>query len=323
MVRELTSRLEEYLKVKNLILVANGTLALHIAIKLFKLKGRVITTPFSFPATSSALVWEGCKPVYVDINRNSFNIDLSEKKLEKNINGIVATHVFGNPCDVEEINKLSRLHGIPTIFDAAHCFGVTMGGRSILSSGDASVLSFHATKIFHTVEGGALVLKDTALYEEAKRIINFGFNEKGLPQNLGINAKMNEIEAAFGLANLDQIDEIMAAYEHRYNVYNQHIDARFLRQEISANCAHNCSYFPIVCPDEKIREKVVECLISNEIFPRRYFFPSLDTVEIFNSSRNCPVSQDLADRILCLPIYYDLPIETALKISKLINSTVN
>ena len=322
MVRELTSRLEEYLKVKNLILVANGTLALHIAIKLFKLKGPVITTPFSFPATSSALVWEGCKPVYVDINRNSFNIDLREQDLKKSVNGIVATHVFGNPCDVEAINKLSRSYSIPTIFDAAHCFGVTMGGRSILNSGDASVLSFHATKIFHTVEGGALVLNDNKLYEEAKRIINFGFNEKGLPQNLGINAKMNEVEAAFGLANLDQIDEIMTAYESRYNAYNEHINSLFLRQEISDKCAHNYSYYPIVCPDRTIREKVLECLARNEIFPRRYFSPSLDTVEIFNSSEDCPVSQDLADKILCLPIYFDLPIETVLKISKLINSTL-
>ena len=322
MVRELTSRLEDYLKVKNLILVANGTLALHIAIKLFKLKGPVITTPFSFPATSSALVWEGCEPVYVDINRNSFNIDLSETSFQTGAQAVLATHVFGNPCNVDEIKRLCKVHSIPAIFDAAHCFGVTMGGTSILNSGDASVLSFHATKIFHTVEGGALIVKNNELYEEAKRIINFGFNERGRPQDLGINAKMNEVEAAFGLANLDQIDEIMAAYEQRYAIYDDNISDLFLRQEISANCAHNYSYFPIVCPDETIREKVLECLASNEIFPRRYFSPSLDTVEIFTSSRNCPVSQDLADRILCLPIYYDLPIETVLKTSKLINSTL-
>lgn len=322
LVRELTSRLEEYLNVKNLILVANGTLALHIAIKLFKLKGQVITTPFSFPATSSALVWEGCEPVYVDINRDSFNIDLSEKDLQIGASAILATHVFGNPCNVNEINRLCLEHSIPAIFDAAHCFGVTMDGKSILSAGNASVLSFHATKIFHTVEGGALIINDSELYEEAKRIVNFGFNERGSPQNLGINAKMNEVEAAFGLANLDEIDEIMGAYAKRYNVYDEHISELFLRQEIASNCSHNHSYFPIVCPDEKIRERVLDCLAANEIYPRRYFSPSLDTVEIFNSSENCPVSQDLSDRILCLPIYYDLPIKTVLKISKLINSTV-
>ena len=133
---------------------------------------------------------------------------------------------------------------------------------------------------------------------------------------------MNEVEAAFGLANLDEIDEIMGAYAKRYNVYDEHISELFLRQEIASNCSHNHSYFPIVCPDEKIRERVLDCLAANEIYPRRYFSPSLDTVEIFNSSENCPVSQDLSDRILCLPIYYDLPIKTVLKISKLINSTV-
>jgi dTDP-4-amino-4,6-dideoxygalactose transaminase len=208
--QELKARLEEYLGVQNLLLVANGTLALQIAYKVLGVSGKAITTPFTFVATSSSLRWEGIEPVYADIDAQS--LDLSPEKvlevIDPEVTALVPVHVYGNPCDVEAFDRIAKEHGLKVIYDAAHAFGVRLNGKSILQWGDAATLSFHATKVFHTVEGGAIIFKKREDYERACRLINFGY-EGGEVVDEGINAKMSEFHAAMGLCMLDEIDTVL------------------------------------------------------------------------------------------------------------------
>ncbi|HBN28622.1 MAG TPA: aminotransferase DegT, partial [Clostridiaceae bacterium] len=206
LVKELTTRLEEYLGVQNLLLVTNGTLALQIAYKALGVNGQAITTPFSFVATTSSLVWEGIEPIFVDIDPETFCIDPSkiEEAITSETTAIVPVHVFGNACDVEKIENIAQKYGLKTIYDGAHSFGVKYNGESLLSYGDATILSFHATKLFHTIEGGAIIFKNKEDYERAKLMINFGIDGTDSVIELGINAKMNEFQAAMGLCVLDE-----------------------------------------------------------------------------------------------------------------------
>ncbi len=319
LVRELTSRLEGYLGVDNLILTGNGTLALQIAIRAFDLKGTVATTPFSFPSTSSALIWQGCKPQYHDIDKETLNIQLKSEDLDSNVSGILATHVFGNPCDLDELDKVAAEKNLTLLYDAAHCFSIKVDGKSVLTFGDASVLSFHATKIFHTVEGGALIISNDELHERAKRLVNFGYDSAGLPCDVGINAKMNEVEAAVGLATLDDIDNILASYQARFEAYDSQIHLEYKRQKIDRTVAYNYSYYPLICPSEAIRESALNSLEEKGIYARRYFFPSLNTIKQFGLGDVCPVSEDIASRIICLPLSYDLPFDVVSEISLQLN----
>ncbi len=307
LVKELQERLALYLGVKNLLLVSNGTAALSIAYKLLELKGEVITTPFSFIATTSSLLWQNLRPVFADINPQSLNIDSKniESLITKDTSAIVPVHIFGNVCEVEEIDKIAKEHNLKVIYDAAHAFGVKYKDRSVLLNGDISILSFHATKLFHTIEGGALIIDDDDLYEKAVAMINFGYRD-GSVKLLGTNAKMNEFEAAMGLCVLDDIGMVRGKREVLYESYKVGLKGRVTFPKVSKNSELNCSYFPILFRDEEELLEVQKALNKRDIFPRRYFEQSLDSLKFLSKEQNMPISRDISKRVLCLPMYYEL-----------------
>lgn len=308
LVKELEKRLAEHLGVKNIILVSNGTAALEIAYRTLGLKGFAITTPFSFVATTSSLVTNGILPIFADIDPKTLNIDVNniEKCITPNTEAIVPVHVFGNACDVEGIERISKKYNLKVVYDASHTFGVKYKGESILNYGDISTLSFHATKLFHTIEGGALIINDDSLVEKARYLINFGIeNQDSIPE-LGINAKMNEFEAAMGLCMLDELDDIMHKREVVYNKYQSALENLVQLQERDENCSKNYSYFSIVLKDETELLKVQKDLNTKNIFPRRYFSTSLDSLKYIEPKQYMPISRDISTRILCLPIYPEL-----------------
>ena len=307
--QELKTRLEEYLGVQNLLLVANGTLALQIAYKVLGVSGKAITTPFTFVATSSSLRWEGIEPVYADIDAQS--LDLSPEKtreaIDPEVTALVPVHVYGNPCDVEAFDRIAKDHDLKVIYDAAHTFGVRLNGKSILQWGDAATLSFHATKVFHTVEGGAIVFKKREDYERACRLINFGY-EEGEVVDEGINAKMSEFHAAMGLCMLDEIDTVLQQREEVYHRYYEALKDHLEMPMWKEGATRNYAYFPVLFPSEDALLKVQERLNETGIFPRRYFYPSLDTLGYGQPDRENPISRDRARRVLCLPMYPALPL---------------
>jgi dTDP-4-amino-4,6-dideoxygalactose transaminase len=320
LVQKLEKRLAEYLGVKNIVLVSNGTVALEIAYRTLGLKGFVITTPFSFVATTSSLVTNQLLPIFADIEKNTFNIN--PKKIEKlitlNTSAILSVHVFGNACNVEEINKIASKYNLRVIYDAAHAFDVKYKEQSILNYGDISTLSFHATKLFHTIEGGALIINDDELVQKARYLINFGIkNQEEIP-HLGTNAKMNEFEAAMGLCVLDDMEKIKNKRKSLIENYKKELKGLVQFQEQNDNATENYSYFPILFKSEKELLKIQKALNSEQIFPRRYFYPSLDTLEYIEPKQECKISRDISKRILCLPVYYDLENEIQIQIITII-----
>lgn len=319
--KELSYRLQEYLGVKNLLLVSNGTMALQIAYKLLDLKGEVITTPFSFVATTSSLVWENIKPIFVDIDPFSFNIDpdLIERAITADTTAIVATHVFGNAANTEKINRIAMKYNLKVIYDAAHCFGTIHNGESILHQGDVSAISFHSTKIFHTIEGGALCINNDHLYEKAKRMINFGITAPYVIEGIGINAKMNEFESAMGLCMLDEMETIKAMRKIRYEYFENKLRDRkgVYLQERSNNTSNNYSHFPVLFEYEDKLIGILAELNKENIYPRRYFYPSLNELDYLDY-QEMPVSQDIASRVLCLPLYADINEEVQQRIVEII-----
>ena len=324
MVKRLEKRLCKYLGVKNLILVSNGTVALEIAYRTLGLKGFAITTPFSFVATTSSLVTNGLLPIFVDIDKNTLNIDPKkiEEKITPNTSAIVATHVFGNPCDVEAIEKIAKKHNLKVVYDGAHTFGVNYKNKNIANYGDITTLSFHATKLFHTIEGGALIINDDKLVQKARYLINFGIkNQEEIP-HLGTNAKMNEFEAAMGLCVLDDIEEIKNSRKNIYEKYQKELKDLVLFQEESENIAQNYSYFPVIFKNEEQLLKVQRTLNQKDIFPRRYFYPSLDTLTYIEPKQECKISRNISKRILCLPIYVELEKDIQDNIIKIIKENL-
>ncbi len=305
LVQDLEKRLEEHLGVKNLLCVSNGTTALQIAYKLLELEGEVITTPFTFVSTTGSIAAEKLTPVFSDIDAESYNLD--PKKIESAITekttAIVPCHVFGNACDIEEIDKVAKKNNLKVIYDASHAFDVKYKDESILSFGDVSAISFHATKLFHTIEGGALVIKDDALYEKAKIVRNFGFDNQDSVKTLGINGKMNEFEAAMGLCVLDEIGTILAQHQESYEYYTEHLKDYTQMQSINKSASQNYSYFSIVLRTEEEMKEVRAALIANNISPRQYFKPSLDTVPYVELREVMKNSRDIASRILIIPMH--------------------
>lgn len=303
LVEELEEKLIEYLGVPNIIATTNGTLPIQIAIKALGLTGEIITTPFSYVATTSSIVWENCKPVFVDIDPEYWTID--ENKIEVSItsrtSAILATHVFGNPCNIEAIEKIAKKHGIKVIYDAAHCFGVKYMGESIFNYGDISTCSFHATKLFHTGEGGALFTRDHDLHHKLFYHHNFGHKGQEGFQGLGINAKMSEMQAAMGLAVFPHLKIII---ESRKKVFEEYM--KFLPNintiKIREGTVWNYSYFPVIFKSEKELQKIKRTLNIEGIFPRRYFHPSLNRLPYVNSQK-CIESEFVSQRVLCLPVY--------------------
>ena len=324
MVKKLEKRLAEYLGVKNIILVANGTAALEIAYRTLDLKGYAITTPFSFVATTSSLVTNGLHPIFADINPQTLNMDANkiEALITPNTSAIVPVHVFGNACDVEAIDDIAKKNDLKVVYDAAHAFGVRFKGESILSYGDISTLSFHATKLFHTIEGGALIINDDSLVEKARYLINFGIeNAESIPE-LGTNAKMNEFEAAMGLCMLDEMEEVSQKRKAIYERYEKELDGLVIFQEQNAHSTQNYGYFPIIIKDEEETLKVQHALNHQKISPRRYFYPSLDTLHYIEPKQYCEHSRDISKRILCLPIYPELTEDEHSYILGIINKLI-
>ncbi|MFT5876058.1 MAG: dTDP-4-amino-4,6-dideoxygalactose transaminase [Clostridium sp.] len=309
---DLEMKLKEHLAVNHLLFVANGTIGLQMAIKALDLKGEIITTPFSFVATTSSIVWEGCKPVYVDIDKESLNIDATkiEGAITKNTSAILATHVYGNPCDVIAIEKIAKKHNLKVIYDGAHAFGVKLNGKSIFDYGDISICSLHATKLYHSIEGGIIITKDPVLLKKIAYMRNFGFNGPEAFAELGLNAKNSEFHAAMGLVNLGHIEEI---HDNRKRITERYDEKLKGFKGIKPVChkqgSLNYAYYPIVVESEELLHKCMESLKSNEIFVRRYFYPSLSKVLPYVDSVEMLITEDIAKRVMCLPLFHDLTLE--------------
>ena len=324
MVKLLEKRLAEYLGVKNIVLVSNGTVALEIAYRTLGIEGCAITTPFSFVATTSSLVTNGIKPIFIDIDEKILNIDVTkiEESITAKTKAIVPVHIFGNSCEVEKIDAIAKRNKLKVIYDAAHAFGVKYKGKSILNYGDISTLSFHATKLFHTIEGGALVINDDSLVQKARYLINFGIKNKEEIPELGTNAKMNEFEAAMGLCMLDEMDVVNEKRKLVFNSYINELEGIVDFQIRNSNATINFSYFPIILDSEKQLLNVQKVLNENDIFPRRYFYPSLDTLCYIDPKQHCKISRDISKRILCLPMYPELTKKEQELIIELIKNEV-
>jgi len=305
---KLTLELEEKIKDKldctDLLLLANGTIAIQIAIKALGLTGEIITTPFSYVATASSIVWEHCTPVFVDIDPETLCIDSSkiEEKITENTSGILATHVFGNICNVEAIDALAKKHDLKVAYDAAHCFGAKYKGVSAFNYGDIATTSMHATKLFHTGEGGAIFSKNKSLLKRVFSQHNFGHIGPEVIDQVGINGKISELQAAMGLSVLPYISEIIEKRKKASHLYKEKLKTdKISYQKLSADIEYNYAYFPVIFESEEVLLKVTEDLGAKEIFPRRYFYPSLNTLP-YVVYDEMPVSESISKRILCLPL---------------------
>jgi dTDP-4-amino-4,6-dideoxygalactose transaminase len=299
---ELEKKLAEFLEVENLIFVGNGTIALQLALKALQIQGDVITTPFSYCATTNALIWENCNPIFADINPHSLTVESQEiqAKLTSNTQAILTTHVYGNAGDLEQQELVANAASIPLIYDGAHAFGVRYKGKSIYSYGDITTCSFHATKIFHTVEGGAVIVKDPIVAAKVRELRSFG-HKGDVYLSPGINGKNSEFHAAMGLVNLRHFDSIKNHRKGASQIYELALNPQIQRVSWNNEMERNFSYFPIILPSENQLTNIVEALNANNIYPRRYFYPSLNELP-FVAKQSCPISEDISRRILCLPL---------------------
>ncbi len=308
LVVELEQKLKQYLNIENLLFLNNGTIALQIAIRALKLKGKIITTPFSFVATTSTIVWENCTPVFADIDARTCNIDATkiEALIDKDVTGILATHCFGNACDIDAIEAIAKKHNLKVIYDAAHCFGTLYHGKSIFGFGDVSTTSFHATKLFHTIEGGAVFTPHTDVHNTLSYMRSFGYNGPVDIECVGINGKNSEFHAAMGLCNLAYTEELLSKRKEQFLFYDNMfsgLDREPL--QIEKHCDYNYAYYPFIFPSEAAVLKTKEKLEAQGIFTRRYFSPSLSSLNYVKHNPT-PVSDDISTRILCLPVYHTL-----------------
>lgn len=314
--QELEQQLAEYLGVEYISLFSNGTLALITALQALNITGEVITTPYSFVATTHSIFWNKCTPVFIDVDPRYYNIDPTkiEAAITEKTTAIMPVHVYGNPADTDAIQKIADKHDLKVIYDAAHAFGVKKNGGSILNVGDLSVLSFHATKIYSTIEGGAVICHSQEMKHHIDNLKNFGFRGETVVEEPGINAKMNEVQAAYGLLSLKYIDEAIAKrkqiVEHYRASLKNTFGISFLPEQ--NNVEHNYAYFPIFVDEAKYgisRDALYDKLKSNNILGRRYFYPLISTFEPYRelpSAQNLPVAQKAAEQVICLPLYPDL-----------------
>ncbi|MEI6207095.1 MAG: DegT/DnrJ/EryC1/StrS family aminotransferase [Desulfuromonadales bacterium] len=328
--QELEKELADFLGVEHLALFANGTLALVTALQSLQITGEVITTPFSFVATAHSLLWNGIRPVFVDIDPITFNLDPDkiEAAITPHTTAILPVHVYGNPCNVEQIQVIANRHGLKVIYDAAHAFGVKYKGESILKHGDLSILSFHATKVFNTFEGGAIICPDAKTKKRIVDLKNFGFVDEVTVVAPGINGKMNEVQAAFGLLQLKHIDKVIDR--------RRQIDAQYRKQLISVTgitcpplsieATSNYSYFPVLVEKEYplSRDALYEKLRQCNIYARRYFYPLISEFPMYSGlasslSSGLPEAHSISLKVLCLPIYPGLSCSDQMKIVKIIS----
>jgi dTDP-4-amino-4,6-dideoxygalactose transaminase len=324
---ELTRRLKGYLGVEQLELVGNGTLALQLAIKALGLAGEIITTPYSYVATTNAILWENCEPVFVDIEPANFTIDASgiEAAITPKTSAILATHVYGYPCDVEGIRQIAERHGLKVIYDAAHAFGVSLNGRPLADHGDCSTLSFHATKVFHTAEGGAVVCRDTKTAERVYLMSKFGHLGEDSYLDIGINAKLSELHAAMGLAMLPKVEGLIEARAERAGWYDEALAGCALRRPVMPRgLKYNYAYYPVIFPDAGAMNCARAAMLAHGIGPRRYFYPSLNTLPFLQPKQrcSCPVSESTAARALVLPMSYETTLVQVREIAAIIKAAL-
>lgn len=329
--KQLEKELAEYLKVPYLSLFTNGTLPLITALQALRITGEVITTPYSFVATTHSLWWNGIKPVFVDIDPSNCGIapDKIEAAITPKTTAIMPVHCYGKPCDTKAIQEIADKYGLKVIYDAAHAFGVEVGGESILNAGDISTLSFHATKVYNTIEGGAMVMKDEATKKRIDYLKNFGFANETTVVAPGINSKMDEVRAAYGLLNLRQVDSAIAARQKVANVYREALrdveGVTFF--DDMPGVRHNYSYFPIFIDAEKFgktRDQLYQEMKEANILGRRYFYPLISEFSTYKglpsaNRENLPNAYRIADSVLCLPMHHNLSesdIERVLKFFK-------
>lgn len=324
LVLELEKKLKKYLSVSNIIITNNGTIPLQLALKLLGDQCEIITTPFSYVATTAAIVWENCTPVFVDIHPEYLTID--ETKIEAAITdkttAILATHVFGNPCNIEAIELIAKKNGLKVIYDAAHCFGVKYKNKSIFEFGDVSTCSFHATKLFHTGEGGAIFTNNSDLYHQLYYSHNFGHNGPLDFHGLGINGKISELQAAMGLSVFPYMDYIISERKKVIDYYYSNLELLSIKTlKIRNNTDWNYSYFPVIFESEEKLLAVQKALNDNKIIPRRYFYPSLNKIEYTNGPP-MKVSESISSRVLCLPLYVGLSEKVLEQIVNIINQNL-
>lgn len=322
--QELELKLKEYLSVDHLLFTSNGTLPLQMALKVLGITKEVITTPFSYVATTNVILWEGATPVFVDIDENTLCIDANkiEAAITADTQAILATHVYGIPCDVEKIEAIAKKHGLKVIYDAAHAFGCTYNGRSLLSYGDISTCSFHATKVFHTVEGGCIIANDDQIANQLMLYRSFGhIGDEYF--SIGINAKNSEFHAAMGLCNLPFIKNIIEVRKRLFNKYNECLNLTKVKTPIfEVNDDYNYSYYPVIFKNESTLLNVKDALFNNGISARRYFYPSLNQLPFINAKSSCPIAENVSSRILALPLFVDLEDEEVSRIANIINQLV-
>ena len=319
--QQLEQELADYLGVKYISLFSNGTLALMTALQALNIQGEVITTPFSFVATTHSLWWNKIKPVFVDVEPGYLNLDPAkiEAAITPATTAIMPVHVYGNPCQMDEIQRIADKHGLKVIYDAAHAFGVQKDNVSVLNQGDLSVLSFHATKVFSTLEGGAIICHTEKMKHHIDNLKNFGFRGETVVEEPGINAKMNEMQAAYGLLQLKYIDGFISKRKSITELYRQLLSGvpgiRFLPEMKGVISSY--SYFPVLIDEEvygRSRDALYEKLKENNIFSRRYFYPLISTFEPYRelssaTTENLPVAVNASLKVLCLPIYVDLTLQ--------------
>ena len=324
--KNLESQLLYYLNVPNITLFTNGHLALECIIAALDLRGEVITTPFTFASTTHAIVRNGLKPVFCDINPDDYTIDVEkiESLITEKTSAIIPVHVYGNVCDVEAIDRIAKKHNLKVIYDAAHTFGVTVNGQGIGTFGDASMFSFHATKVFNTIEGGAVTYNDSSIKQVLNDLKNFGITGPETVEYVGGNAKMNEFQAAMGICNLRHVDDEILKRKlvvERYNLNLGDIEGIRLPKE-QDGVESNYAYFPIVFEDfKKTRDEVFEELKTNNINARKYFYPIVNSFDCYNDDycpENTPVAKYIAERVLTLPLYSDLSHDDVDRICEII-----
>jgi dTDP-4-amino-4,6-dideoxygalactose transaminase len=323
----LGKKLEEYLKIRNLVLLSNGTVALQMTLKALEIKGEVITTPFTFAATTNVLLWERLTPVFADIDSQTFNIDpvAVEKKITDKTTAILGVHVYGNPCYVNQLQEIAVEHNLKIIYDAAHALGVEYQNQPITNYGDSSTLSFHATKIFNTIEGGAVVAKTESIIEKLKLMRNHGIRSEEEVVLPGLNAKMNEFQAVMGLCNLEYLSDKIQKRKMLYEYYNEMLgNVEGLKFQKVIASKYNYSYMPICFANVRKRDIAYSELVKNGIRPRKYFYPLTTNFNYFKdgtrsiATRNLKVASDISNRVLCLPLYPDLELSWVDKIVEIV-----
>lgn len=324
LVKELEQKLTEYLELEEskILCMNNGTIPLQIALKLLGNGGEVITTPFSYVATTAAIVWENCKPVFVDIHPEYLTID--ETQIQAAITDkttcILATHVFGNPCNIEEIERIAKKHNLKVIYDAAHCFGVKYKGKSIFEYGDISTCSFHATKLFHTGEGGAAFCNNEELFAKLYYSHNFGHNGPLDFHGLGVNGKISELQSAMGLAVLPSMEHIITERKRVVDFYNEHLDfSKIPKMKLREHTEWNYSYYSVIFNSENDLLSIQKKLNEQNIVPRRYFYPSLNTIKYTNGT-TMPISESISSRVLSLPLFVGLQEGPLARICNIVNN---